>query len=530
MSVKVDYSRNGSPRLVVIGIDGTDRATLERHLLAGWLPEIQKLASRARSIAFENQGDLFITSPWASLASGVAVENHGIHAFRPIRSGTMEIVNSEERIVPTPFWETAVQAGLKAFVLDSPICAPPAADAQLPGLEFVEWGPHPPNRPVGSYPPSLIQPMIREYGYHPCTADDLSLTTADALISVRDRICEGVRVRERILTDRIRRGAVDLLVATFPEAHVAGHQFLNLEAPDHPHHNAAVAQVMGETPLKSVFQAIDTAIGKIVACLTQETNVLIVCHGGVRVTYGGSLLLNDLLIRIGLSVTAPVKTSLFNRCWKQVPEPIRRFVARRLPKLARRRSDAKFLTAFQWDKTRAFCLPWSFDGYLRINQRGREPQGIVEPGPERAELLELVESHLRELCIAGTDRPAVRQIVRPQEEYFGRASNELPDLLVMWNNDQPLEAVESPRVGRIENRERGKRSCHTPYGAIYAWGPSVASGAPLSGAHVIDVAPTALQILGISPPPSLDGQSIPHLLNAANFPVHRKENHEDRAA
>ncbi len=198
---------------------------------------------------------------------------------------------------------------------------------------------------------------------------------------------------------------MDLLVATFSRSPYCGHQFLNLLAPDHHHFNGAAAALLGEAPLKPVFEAIDTAIGNIAASFPPDTNILIVCHGGVRVTYGGSLLLNDLLVRIGLTVPAPVKTSLFRRCWKQVPEPIRRFAARMLPKLARRRSDARFLNSFQWDRTRAFCLPWSFDGYLRINQRGREPQGIVDPGQERADLLEQVESCVRELRIAGTDRP-----------------------------------------------------------------------------------------------------------------------------
>lgn len=100
----------------------------------------------------------------------------------------------------------------------------------------------------------------------------------------------------------------------------------------------------------------------------------------------------------------------------------------------------------------------------------------------------------------------------------------------MWENDQPLEAVESSRVGRIENRERGKRSCHTPYGVIYARGPAIASGDPLAEAQVIDIAPTALQILGISPPPSLDGRVISNLLETNGCPENLAGLSEERAA
>src|SRR4029450_7776563 len=94
------------PRVVVIALDGMDSETIARH--ASSLPELAKAVRRARKAELHTLGDLFLVSPWTCFASGVAVENHGIHAFRPLRSGTLKVMEMADFHVPTPFWETAV--------------------------------------------------------------------------------------------------------------------------------------------------------------------------------------------------------------------------------------------------------------------------------------------------------------------------------------------------------------------------------------------------------------------------------------
>jgi predicted AlkP superfamily phosphohydrolase/phosphomutase len=502
-----------APRAVVIALDGTDPESIARGIDAGWLPQLAKAFERARKVELQSLGDLFLTSPWPCVASGVAVENHGIHAFRPIRSGTLDIVEPWEYRVPTPFWETAAQAGLKAGVVDMPICAPPPEDAALPGLRFLEWGTHPGFRPPASFPRSLIAEVRDRHGSHPFRDDDPSLKTVRDLRSAQARLCEGIRAREKIVIELLDHDPPDLLVAGFSEAHVAGHQFLNLTIPGHSHHDAAVAAELGE-PLGLVYQAIDAAVGRILDRLPAETNVLVVCLGGVRVTYGGARFLDDILRQIGLTASAPAKRGFARGLWHLLPARLRSATARWLGGLVRRNVDTRFWSSFNWTATRAFALPWTYDGYLRVNQRGREPNGIVAPGMERREVLDQIEAVVGEMRIAGTDRPAARRVIRAQDVYVGRASSELPDLMVLWNSDRPLDAIESPRVGRISNRDGGPRGAHTSQGAIFGWGPAIAAGPPISGIRDIDIAPTVLALLGIAAPKGLDGEVVADLLKS----------------
>ena len=149
---------------------------------------------------------------------------------------------------------------------------------------------------------------------------------------------------------------------------------------------------------------------------------------------------------------------------------------------------------FDWSKTRAFALPWAYDGYLRINQRGREPGGIVAPGAEREQLLAEIERAVRALRIAGTDEPAAKVVVRAQEAVsrrgIGRAAG--PDGVV--------EQRASLRRRRIRGRSAASKTAIPP--AV----PSIRrraacsrtdrSSPPVprfSGARDFDIAPTVLR-------------------------------------
>ena len=499
-----------APRLAVIAIDGTDPQSIARYADAGWLPELAGRFGRARQVELQSLADLFLNSPWACALSGIAVENHGINSFRPIKSGTCDILEAADWQMPTPFWETAVRAGLRANVLDAPLYGPPPPGAE--GLRFLEWGAHPMIRPPGSFPPSLVGEIERRHGPHPLREDDAYLAAVDELTAFQERLCEGVRARERVITDMLDGDPPDILLATFTELHIAGHQFLNLTAPGHPRFDSAVAAELGDKPLRRVFEAVDAAAGRILDRLPPETTVLLLCMGGVRVTYGASLLLDDVLRKAGITVAARSAPVFAQRLWHLLPTPLRKVIKRQAPDFLLRQTNAQFWNSLDWTATRAFALPWAYDGYLRINQHGREPHGIVADGAERAALLGEVEAIVSELRIVGTDKPAAYRIVRTQDEYRGRASAELPDLRVLWRNDQPIGAVESQRVGRIPNRDIGPRGAHTNPGVIFGWGPGIAAGPAITDVRDVDFAPTVLALLGIAPPEAMDGRVVSDLL------------------
>jgi predicted AlkP superfamily phosphohydrolase/phosphomutase len=325
-------------------------------------------------------------------------------------------------------------------------------------------------------------------------------------------LCESARLRGKIFTDLFTRDTPDLMVGVFGEPHPATHQCHVLDVPDHVCRDA-IAGAAGEQPVRKVFAAVDAAIGKLVASLGPDTTVLLTCFNGLRVSYGGAQLLGDLLSRLGLSVP-PRGVRARKRYRDFVPQPVRTALHRLAPPRMRAENvHRSFVASFDWSATRAFSFPWVYGGYLRVNLRGREPHGIVEPGAERTALLDLVEAEVRALRVVGSGAPAAAEILRPQERFPGRAAVELPDMMVVWNNHLPLDAVESPSVGVIENVEPGRHGSHTAEAGMFASGPGIGEGPPITGAWDIDIAPTVLSLLGIRPPEELDGKPIAALLS-----------------
>src|SRR5262249_23410057 len=132
-----------SLKVAVIGLDGTDPQTLRRYIAEGRLPTIAKVLERSREVKLQTDCELFNSGVWPCFAGGRSVGSHGVHSFRPLRSGTMQLVAGSQYRVPTPFWEMAARQGLRTCVLDVPHYGPPAAESGLESLSYVEWGPHP---------------------------------------------------------------------------------------------------------------------------------------------------------------------------------------------------------------------------------------------------------------------------------------------------------------------------------------------------------------------------------------------------
>jgi len=497
-----------SLKVVVIALDGTSPQTLRRHIAEGRLPTIARILKQSREAEVRSEGELFINSSWPCFASGLSVGSHGVHAFRPLRSGTMQLVERQQYRVATPFWEMAARAGTRTCVLDVTFYAPPAAESGLDTLSYVEWGPHPPARSPSSKGPNLIRHLLNRYGPHPCPMDVEAELTIQGSADMVTLLSIGARKRAAVINDLIRTTNPELFVAQFSELHTASHQWLHKETPDHRGYDAALISALG-SPIDQVYEAVDRAIGEVVEQLPLDATVLLVCLGETRVTHGGAYLLYDLLERLGLLVQG---SDDHPERWRHFPKPVRTALRRcREIWTGHRSVECPPGLYFDWSKTRAFALPWAYDGYLRINQREREPGGIVKAGAEREQILAEVERAVRSLRIAGTDEPAAKAVVRAQEDFPGAASAELPDLMVLWNNARPFEAVESVQVGRIENRDPATRSAHAADGGLFAYGPLIAAGPTVRDVRDFDIAPTVLKLLGHEVP-GLDGRAISELV------------------
>jgi predicted AlkP superfamily phosphohydrolase/phosphomutase len=141
---------------------------------------------------------------------------------------------------------------------------------------------------------------------------------------------------------------------------------------------------------------------------------------------------------------------------------------------------------------------------VRINLRGREPEGTVSPD-EYDEVRQELVSLLRD--VRTPDGDPVFESVRPREEVFhGPYVEDAPDVVTVPSGYDHLPTASLLGSAFGPPPEPWE---HKPIGVVAATGVGVDPGAGLGDAHIFDVAPTVLATLGLPAPERMDGKPLP---------------------
>jgi len=197
---------------------------------------------------------------------------------------------------------------------------------------------------------------------------------------------------------------------------------------------------------------------------------------------------------------APTGSSLW-RIRSIVPTNLRAWIARALPDLWALELAARLeLRDVNWTNTKGFMMPNDDAGYIRLNSRGRERDGIVEPVDADA-LLDRIATGLQTFRdIDG--RPVIQKIFRTRDLSFdGPYTTQLPDLIVQWSDRvvTTLAGVTSSRFGEVAapGWGKGRTGCHT----ADAWALVVPASSelckPRRRPHIVDIVPTVCAALGL---------------------------------
>ncbi|MDP2957811.1 MAG: hypothetical protein Q8N53_15400, partial [Longimicrobiales bacterium] len=153
---------------------------------------------------------------------------------------------------------------------------------------------------------------------------------------------------------------------------------------------------------------------------------------------------------------------------------------------------------------------------IRLNVRGREPQGIVEMGEEYERLRERISAGLLALR-DDAGLPVVSRVYKREELYAGPHVEEGPDLVVVFADDVaefssfpgvPGDAHDGPISFPITS---GKSGNHRRDGVFLARGKAISRGKNVT-ADIVDLAPTVLHLLGLPIPPDVDGRVLEEIL------------------
>jgi predicted AlkP superfamily phosphohydrolase/phosphomutase len=497
-------SGGGAARSVlVIGLDMGDGHLIGRWAGQGLLPCLAALLARGTWLELESTAAILHTSAWPTFATGSSPGRHGVYYPYQPKPGHQQaqFIAPDQYGTPT-FWALADQARRRCLVYDVPETFPAPG---FGGRAMFDWGTWAHYGERSAQPPALLADLKSRFGDYPLgmEAKRLGLGRPDRA-DLEERLLRSVAYKKDTAAWLLGAASWDLAVIGFGELHPAGHYLWPAGA-------EGIEQADGTAfePLRNVYAAIDRAIGALLEAVSDQTIVIVVSGDGVRPNHCGWHLMPEVLRRLGHTRAPSADSgdggpsspgSLLGRIKQMVPPGTRRLIADNLPWWLRDKLGAHLQSAdIDWARTRAFTLPTDLEGCIRINLKGREPEGIVEPGSAQFELCEQIRDELLELTNPATGAPAVRQVHLRHEVFPGERGDHLPDVIVIWNDEAPISGLTSARVGLVEEASPDPRTgTHSPSGFLLAAGPEVAAGGRGQG-HLLDVAPTVLELLGLAP-------------------------------
>lgn len=483
-------------RVLVFGFDAAHPPWLEHWARSGELPALARVMERGWWATTAGNELISEHGVWTPLLSGTSRGQLGYYYFRQLRPGSYDLVPFTGFDVPAMYVWSRLSGGRRALVMDVPEVLPVRG---APAVQVANWAPHlgwrsrhPAHQPV-SEPPGLVKELMRRFG----PRDDLIEQVGSDAATDRDTLRRMLRRIERkgaVFRDLVGRDRYDLLVVVFTEPHTAGHQFWKYR------HRAPDAEL--RSAVRTVYQAVDRELGRLLELVGEEVDVVVLSSVGLEGRYPIGGLMESFCRELGYQVpvtAAPWSWHPLSVARRVIPESWRRRASRALPRDTRERLLAdQFRQGTDWSRTTAFALPGFYNGMIRVNLRGREPQGIVEPGGEYEELLQRLEADLRKLVEPVSGQVAVEAIYRPGEMFEEVPPRVFPDLWVRWRpSDQFWERLVHPRAElRQERPEFFRESDHTEAGWLAMAGPQVTRRGAQPAVDVLAVAPTLLRLVG----------------------------------
>lgn len=544
-----------SKKLLAIGLDAANPFLLRRWAADGILPTLAALISKGLTIETESVEGMYVGASWPSFYTGTDPSDHGIYWLDRLIPGTYR----EQRCRPRDFgrkeaiWEVLDRAGRRVVVLDVPLSR---ISPGLRGRQIVEWGVHDAAFGFRTRPRSLGRWVHNSVGPHPAPVHCDRVRSAEEHKDFADQLSAGALARAKLTNDLLASDDWDFALQVFSETHCAGHQLWHTHDPAHPAF-AQTTDSLGEDLVRRVYVAVDRALGRILDRLDPTVTVAVFTLHGMSSACGGSLLLPQILSRMGVAGTH-AQTAETDHC-SDDRDPDRAEprhpssggrpldMARRAYHLFPEAARARLYGMRQWinqrwlgrgspiagDPARAcafyigFGVGSTFSG-IRLNLRGREPSGQLEPGSEADHFCEQVESALLGFTRPESGESLVRRVLRTRDLYDGPLVHWLPDLLVEWETEPAMGTTAvgagAGAMWRAVSDEFGMISILNDYcrtgehrieGMTVFQGPGIRTGHLGRVVSTLDLAPTFARLLGSSMD-GARGQPIPELLSSAN--------------
>jgi predicted AlkP superfamily phosphohydrolase/phosphomutase len=503
-------------RVLIIGLDAATFDLIEPWAAEGRLPNLASLMEGGVYGDLLSVPNMNSAPAWSTFATGKGPGEHGIFYFSRLKPDSYEIepINASYRMGET-FWRAASNNDKRVVVMNVPISYPAewVNGYLVAGLDTPYVG-----CDGFTHPASLSQELQQNVGEYEIEAGMPSLIKAGKLDQAIAR-AEWTATRRRKAAEYLMdKQSWDLFIVVFTGIDVIQHFFWKYM--DAEEESPKVLKY--RNTIRDFYAFMDEQVGKLLNKAGDDVSVILVSDHGAGPLCEATKILPDWLHQNGfLRLMEPGAQGIIKRSGLRAVKSLYHVIdvnltrnqklvlARFFPGTRSKVESTVLLGDIDWSMTKVYAAESRNE--LRINLKGREPLGSVAPGQEYEEVREKLMQELLAWRSPSGER-YVKQVFKREEVYAGRFIEQAPDILIHWN---PIGGeITKNAVDLFNYNVNGD---HLPNGILVAHGQLFKKARQISGARLLDVAPTVLHMLGLRVPDDMEGIVLQDLFAPAHL-------------
>lgn len=504
---------------VLIGLDATEITLIDQLVEDGQMPNLAALRQRGRCGRLQTHPSMFLSMVWPTFFASMKLEHHGWYFNKLWRAENQRLEYVDPQWMPIPSFLDGLGSEYRVAVLDLPFAA--HTPREVNGVFMSGWQCHD-DFGRTCFPTGIWAETVRKFGKPRMTPEVFGEQDAQTLLAQRSEVLETNQQFADICEDFLRRQRWDLFLTVFGAPHRGTHYLWDLSQIDTEGVDPKTLEMLRDAR-DECYTSWDAALGQVMAAAPSDARVLIFSLHGMEENNGWFEYLPQIVQRIndGGRPAEAKKPGIVYRVKRALPWRLIRQVTRRIPHAWNKALVPLWSRKMcDWSRTRYFTLPVDINGYIRLNVRGREAEGIVDPDQFDDQC-----NALREALMGFRDidsgQPVIADVLKV-DEVIGRDAprrNVLPDLVVLWaggrgaaeSNGVVSDEYGEIRWGRGKKFSSGRSGNHTHHGWYVALGPDIEPGQCQAVHDTLDIMPTVFQWMGATPPGFFQGKPISEL-------------------
>ena len=497
-------------KVIIIGLDGATWDIIIPWANKGELPTFKKLLENGV------YGDLRSTVPWAtipawpSFATGANPGKHGLFDFLKINENyEMDMVlKPSEAIKKATLWNILSLADKRVGLINIPTTYPPKP---VNGYMITGMLTSSDNY---TFPKNLKNKLKEKYGHDFSFYSESGKNVDKFFNSLIDQLEQ----RTEIFLDFMEKD-LDFLMMVDNGTDRVQHECWKYIDKNNPLYNGQNVRKHGN-PILRYYKHVDKFLSVVLNKMDKNTILFLMSdhgQGSLRKFINiNSFLIDEGYMKIKKNLVSSLRYALFKAGFspKNVYQFLRIFgIERKISKEMRRKNRISLANRFffssrdiDWKKTKAFAS--GVTGGIRLNVKGREKHGIVNPGNEYDDLREGIIKKLEALKDQKNGKNVVRFAEKRESIYSGDYVGEAPDVIATAKGYYEFFGMHGFTFNKVIEDTFVNSGKHTPEGIILLYSEQLKGGTKIEGASIMDIFPTVLYVLDQKIPDYIDGKIL----------------------